>query len=249
VPTILPMLVFTLVASTALWVSMLWAYSGRTMRFVRLVPLGLPLSAAVNLLVKGPLGEGVGELAGIEPGLGTETPVWFLLFLFALAPVFEELAKAAPALLPVLRRSVRDPDKAFWTGMALGIGFGLGEAAYLGWQIAASGAYEQYPWYAFTGFFGERLLVVFIHGFMTALFLLIAARHRPVFGFLAAAAAHAVLNSGAMLFQLELVPEWVASLTLVATLTASVVLFERIRPKATRQRAESTDFVYYSTDR
>ena len=52
-----------------------------------------PLSAAVNLLVKAPLGEGVGRLAGIESGLGTATPLWFLLFLFALAPVFEELAK------------------------------------------------------------------------------------------------------------------------------------------------------------
>jgi len=248
VPTILPMAVITVVVSAALWVSMLWAYSGRTARFVRLVPLGLPLSAAVNLLVKGPLGEGVGELAGIEPGLGTATPLWFLLFLFALAPVFEELVKAAPALIPAVRRSVRDPDAAFWTGMALGIGFGLGEAAYLAWQIAVSGAYEQYPWYAFTGFLGERLLVVFLHGLMTALFLSIAARRVPVLGFLVAALAHAALNSGAMLFQLGLVPEWVASLTLVAALTAGIVVFERIRPKATRARSERDDVVYYSAD-
>lgn len=247
-PTIVPMAVVTVVASAALWVGMLWAYSGRTARFVRLVPLGLPLSATVNLLVKGPLGEGVGALAGIEPGLGTETPLWFLLFLFALAPVFEEIVKAAPALLPTLRRTVSDPDAAFWTGMALGIGFGLGEAVYLAWGIAVSGAYEQYPWYAFGGFFGERLLVVFLHGFMTALFLLIAVRRTPVLGFLAAAAAHAVLNTGAMLFQLGLVPGWVASLALVAALTAGIVAFERIRPKTTRARSGRDDVVYYSAD-
>lgn len=246
-PAIVPMAVITVVAATALWVSMLWAYSGRTSRYVKLVPLGLPLSAAVNLLVKRPLGEGVGGLAGIEPGLGMATPLWFLLFLFALAPVFEELVKVAPALLPAMRRSVRDPDTAFFTGMALGIGFGLGEAAYLAWQVAASGAYEQYPWYAFGGFFGERLLVVFLHGFMTALFLLIAARRSPVLGFLAAAAAHAALNSGAMLFQLGLVPEWVASVTLVAALIAATVAFERIRPKATRVRSGRDDVVYYSS--
>lgn len=242
------MAVVTIVASAALWTGMLWLYSGRTIRFVRLVPLGLPLSTAVNLLVKGPFGAGVGALAGIEPGLGTATPLWFLFFLFALAPVFEELVKVVPVLLPAVRRTVGGPDSAFWTGMALGIGFGLGEAMYLAWGIAASGAYEQYPWYAFTGFLSERLLVVFLHGLMTALFMLIAARRVPILGFLAAAASHALLNSGAMLFQLGLVPEWVASLTLAAVLIAGVALFERIRPKTTGPGAGQTDVVYYSAE-
>lgn len=247
-PSILPMAIITLAASAALWGAMLWAYSGRTWRFVKLVPLGLPLSALVNLLVKGPLGEGVGALAGIEPGLGLETPVWFLLFLFALAPVFEELAKAVPALLPFVRRRIAAPDDAYWTGMALGIGFGLGEAAYLAWGIAASGAYEQYPWYTFTGYFGERLLVVFVHGFMTALFVWLAARRKPVAGYLLAAGTHALLNAGAMLYQLALLPAWLASLWLVIVLIPMVVIFERIRPKSTREHPDRPDVVYYSAD-
>lgn len=246
-PSILPMAIITLAASSALWGAMLWAYSGRKWRFVKLVPLGLPLSALVNLLVKGPLGKVVGALAGIEPGLGLETPLWFLLFLFALAPVFEELVKAAPALLPFVRKRISGPEDAYWTGMALGIGFGLGEAVFLAWGIAVSGAYEQYAWYTFTGYFGERLLVVFVHGFMTALFVWQAARGRALAGYLLAVGTHALLNAGAMLYQLELVPGWLASLWLVVLLIPMVLVFERIRPKTARTHADRPDIVYYST--
>ncbi len=244
---IIPMAVITVGFSTALWCGMLWLYSGRSMRFIRLVPLGLPLSAIVNLAVKGPIGKGVGELAGIEPGLGLQTPVWFLIFLFLLAPVFEELIKAVPALVPWVRRHIDAPGDALWTGMALGIGFGLGEAIYLAWGVSVSGAYGEYPWYAFTGFFGERLLVVFMHGMMTGLFLHIAKRTRPALGFLAAASAHAVLNSGAMLYQLGVAPGWAASASLGVMLIAFALLFERIRPKRpATDRAEDT--VFYSAE-
>lgn len=242
---IVPMAVITVAFSTALWCGMLWLYSGRTMRFVRLVWLGLPLSAIVNLFVKGPIGEGVGEMAGIDPGLGLATPVWFLVLLFLLAPVFEELIKAAPALIPSVRRGIETPGDALWTGMALGIGFGIGEAIYLAWQVTVSGAYGEYPWYAFTGFFGERLLVVFMHGMMTGLLVLIAKRGHPVLGYLVAAGAHALLNSGAVLYQLGLVPGWAASAVLGVMLIVFALLFERIRPK--RGAAEPTDdVVYYS---
>lgn len=244
-PTILPMAVITIVASAALWGAFLYAYSGRTWRFVRLMVWGLPLSAAVNLLVKAPLGRGVGALAGIEPGLGLDTPVWFLVFVFLLAPVFEELIKAAPALLPPVRRHAATPDDALWAGMALGMGFGIGEAAFLGWQVGASGAYEQYAWYLFTGFLGERLVVVLLHGLMTALFLALAARGRPLAGYLAAAGTHALLNSGAMLYQLGLMPGWGAGLTLMVVLVAGVVIFDRARPRYLRT-AEDGDVVYFS---
>jgi hypothetical protein len=99
------------------------------MRFIRLVPLGLPLSAIVNMLVKEPIGQGVGELSGID----------------------------------------------------------------------------------------------------------------PVLGYLAAAGAHALLNSGAVLYQLGLAPGWAANAGLGAMLIAFALLFERIRPKrAAAGRAEDT---------
>lgn len=248
-PTILPMAVVTFALSSVLWCGMLYIYSGRTWRFVNLVWWGLPLSALVNLLVKAPLGRWVGELADIKPGIGLDTPWWFLLFLFALAPVFEELVKLLPAVLPWVRRQMADPGDAFYTGMALGIGFGLGEALYIAYQVASSGAYEKYPWYSFTGYFGERLVVVFLHGFMTALFLWFVARRKPVAGFLIAALTHAVLNSGAMLYQLGLVAEWVASAVMVTVLIAAVLVFEKFRPRAHHAAGRATDTVFYSNKR
>lgn len=249
-PSILPMAVLTVAATAALWGGFLYAYSGRTTRYLPYIALGLPLSAAVNLLVKGPLAERVGGAAGIEPGLGAAaTPLWFLLFLFMLSPVFEELIKVLPVVLPPVRRAAADADGAFWTGMALGIGFGIGEVIYLAWGIAASGEFEQYAWYMFTGFLGERLLVVFVHGFMTAIFLWLAVRRAPLLGFGAAMASHALVNSTAMLFQLGLVPGWSASVSLVALVVIGVLIFERVRPRAALAADTSRrETVHYSRE-
>lgn len=247
-PSILPMALITIALSSALWIGMLWAYSGRTWRYAAFVPLALPLSAAVNVLVKGPVAKLVGSVAGIEPKLGLATPVWFLVFLFLLAPVFEELIKVLPAALPAVRKRIGTQADAFWVGMALGIGFGLGEAIYLAWGIARSGQYESYPWYAFTGFLNERLFVVFLHGFMTAIFLMLIARKKAVLGFLAAAGTHALLNTGAMLYQLGLVPVWAASAELVVVLVLAVIVFERIRPKSVVDHPKHQDLVYYSAE-
>lgn len=244
------MAILTVVATTALWGGFLYAYSGRTKRYLVYILYGLPLSAIVNLLVKGPLAGWVGAAAGIEPGLGAAaTPVWFLLFLFMLSPVFEELIKVLPVAFPPVRRAAAEPNGAFWTGMALGIGFGIGEVMYLAWNIAASGAFEQYAWYMFTGFLGERLLVVFVHGFMTSVFLWLAAKRAPLLGFLAAMTAHALVNSTAMLAQLGVVPGWSASLSLVALVIIGVLIFERIRPReALAAEASRRETVHYSRE-
>lgn len=235
--TIFPMAVITFVVAGVLWTGVLWASSGRTWRYVAIVPLGLPLSAIVNIFVKGPLASGVGLLAGIGSGLVQTTPVWFLVFLFLLSPVFEELIKVTPLLVPWVRRRATAVADAFWAGLALGIGFGLGEAAYLAWQIAAAGVYEIYPWYAFTGFLFERTIVVFIHGFMTMLFTRMIASGRPATGFLMAAGAHALVNSAAMLYQLGLIPGTLSSLWTVALLIVALVVFSRIRPRPPRPGA------------
>jgi hypothetical protein len=121
------------------------------------------------------------------------------------------------------------------------MGFGIGEATYLAWSISASGAYADIPWYTFTGFLGERLIVVFAHGVMTAVFVKLAAEGRFFTGYAYAVGLHAFLNITAMLFQLGLVGQWVASLHLVVSMVLLAFVFERMRPKPPRADLGSGD--------
>src|SRR5439155_15052578 len=128
------------------------------------------------------------QWAGIPPRVTADTPLWFIAFAFLLAPVFEEAIKVTPLLLPWVRKLVKGPDSALWVGLALGIGFGLGEAAYLAYAIAQSPQYASTPWYEFTGYLSERLLVCFLHGVLTAVVVLGLQRGKgwAVLGYLAA---------------------------------------------------------------
>jgi len=240
-PGIYVMAIITLLASAGLWGGLMYVMSGRNRRYLWLLLPGLPLSALVNVWIKRPLMVGVGQAAGIPPNMGLQTPLWFLLFTFTLAPVFEEAIKVLPLLLPWVRRLLPGPAAALWVGMGLGISFGLGEAAFLAYGVAQQPEYARLPWYVFTGYFSERLLVCFIHGVMTAVLVtgLQRSAGRGAVGYLAAAGLHALLNAGAILFQLGLISSWAAQLMLVVPLILVAAIFERLRRGAVRQ-AEAT---------
>ncbi len=243
----------TLVTSAALWGGLVYRFSGRDRRYLWLLLPGLPLSALVNQVVKRPLIVAVGEGAGVPAGLGLETPLWFLLFLWLVPPVTEEAIKLAPLLVPWARRGLTGRSGALWTGMALGIGFGLGEAAWIAYGIARSPAYAGYPWYAFTGYLSERLIVCFCHGVMTAVAVegLRAGRWRAFGGYLAAVGLHALLNAGAMLGQLGVISMTWASLSLLAPVMLLAFLFERLRRRAALEGesgADTGEVVYFRRD-
>jgi uncharacterized membrane protein YhfC len=248
-PGIYVMAIITLVVSTGLWGGLLYVLSGRNCRYLWLLLPGLPLSALVNLAVKRPLAIVVGQAAGIPPHMGLETPLWFMIYLFMLAPVFEEAIKLLPLPLPFVRRLLVSPLAALWAGMALGIGFGLGEAAYLAYGIAQAPQYANLPWYLFTGYLGERLLVCFVHGVMTAVLVTGLQRGKAwgALGYLAAVGLHALLNLGAALFQLGLIPAWGVQLTLLAALILLAVVFEWLRRRAAQMAevAHPPDEVVY----
>lgn len=228
-----------------------WAFGARHRSLLRFAALGLPLSAAVNLLVKQPLAVSVGDIAGIEPGQGAATPLWFLVFLFALAPVFEEPVKALPALLPAMKRRIDSRAAAVWAGMSLGLGFGLGEAIFLAYGVAASGEYATLPWYMFTGYMNERLLVTFLHGAMTAVLLAHAFDGHPLRGYLLAAGMHAFLNLGAMLYQLGIIGQALAGVSIILPAGLIVWAFDRVRPKRARTATpdtESAETIYFRRD-
>ena len=108
------------------------------------------------------------------------------------APLTEEPAKLWLLLFPWFRRLLT-PRSAIRLGMAIGLGFGIGEAWFLAEVISRNPLYVAVPWYLFGGFLNERFMVCVCHGVFTTTALRLFAR-APVPGFLAAAGLHALGN-------------------------------------------------------
>jgi hypothetical protein len=83
------------------------------------------------------------------------------------APLTEEPAKLWPLLLPFVWRNLRR-ENAVRVALALGLGFGIGEIAFLAARVAAVPALAPLPWYMFGGFIVERLMVCLWHAAFVA---------------------------------------------------------------------------------
>lgn len=252
-PGIYIMAVITFVFSAAFWGGMIYLFAGRTARYLWLFIPALPLSWIVNNYVKGSVALAIGQTAGIPQGLGLARPVWFTFILFMLTPVLEELIKALPLLLPWVRRLVKDPQCAFWTGIALGVGFGLGEIFFVAWADAQVPEYAALPWYVLTGFLSERWMVCLIHGVMTSVFLLGLNRGGPwaVAGLFGAISLHALVDAGPMLYHLGVLVVWATSLWEVATFILMAYLFEKLRRTVTAKHVPvqmSGEVVYWTRE-
>jgi hypothetical protein len=244
----------TLLLSAALWGGLLYVISGRNKKLLWLLLPGLPLSAFANLAVKRPLILWMGVTGGVEPGLGLASPLWFIVALSLVSPVIEEAVKVLPLLLPAVRRQVASLGSAICVGMALGISFGLGEAAYLAYNVAQAPDYAAYPWYAFTGYLSERMAVSLVHGLLTMLVVVGLWRGgwRILGGYLAAVLMHLVVNLGAILYQLEFIPSGAAGLSLLAALIVLAILFERFRRQAaagSEDKDRAAEVVYFARPR
>lgn len=121
--------------------------------------LQLPMSALTYYLVRQPI------MAQLHPLVGHSPIYAWAQFLYA--PLTEEPAKLWPALLPFFARRI-DRSTLAWYGLALGTGFAMGEAWFIGDMIARSGRFADYPWWNFGGFIGERVMVATTHAAMVA---------------------------------------------------------------------------------
>jgi len=173
-------------------------------RYGWLVVLGLPLSALVNIFVKAPIIKLAANMGGFSPQFSADAPFWFLVFAWLISPFTEELIKVLPLVIPQVKRVGKGTWSGLRVGFALGIGFGLGEAIYLAWQVSVVPDYAALPWYMFTGFLIERVEAIIAHGLMTAVacYGLWKGGLWRVGGLLIAMAMHAFLNAGAMAYQL-----------------------------------------------
>lgn len=196
---------------------------------------GLPMSVLVNLYVKAPLVALVAVVFVVQPSLTPSTPFPMVIFLWLVSPVTEEAMKLGALVLPALRRrALAGASGALWTGMAVGIGFGLGEAAYLAVTITLPPDEVGLPWFVFTGFFFERQLTIFVHGVLAAISysgLAHGGRWR-LGGYAAAAALHAVTNLGAVLSRVGVLPAALAELFLIAVVVVLSLTFDRLRRAA-----------------
>jgi RsiW-degrading membrane proteinase PrsW (M82 family) len=144
--------------------------------------VSLPLTLLAYHLVRTP----IEALFGVPGGT-----LWLRAIL---PPLIEEPAKLVPLLLPFLARAVTR-ENAWRFGMALGLGFGLGEIILLVQLLQPVQAVVAAPWTALTGFISERYIVCLTHGAFTAAALTVWRGGRPFWhGLLTAMALHFVAN-------------------------------------------------------
>ena len=210
-----------------------------------LVALPLPLSAAVNLLVKRPILLALVAAAGVDT-IGPGSPPWLAAAAWLLAPIAEEGIKLGALLVPYVRRRFLDGESALLVGAAIGFGFGIGEAAYVGYALGLRTDLAALPWYAFFPFLGERLAAIFIHGALTSIVAVGLWRggRAAVTAYGVAVALHAAANVGPMLAQLGAVPSETASALLVPVAIVIAAIFERDRRAVRPASADRVDEIY-----
>lgn len=146
------------------------------------VAVQLPMCTLAFALVRVPAQEFVKKKMG-------DTAAFRFLTTFS-APLTEEPAKLWPLLIPFLRRFATK-ENFVRLGVALGLGFGVGEmwflAEFLSWADPKTAAL---PWYQLGGFINERFMVCIMHGVFTVT----ALRYRGVRGIVAAMGLHYLGN-------------------------------------------------------
>jgi uncharacterized membrane protein YhfC len=228
-PGIYIMAVPTILGTAILCVVTLISLTNGNRRYFWLLVAGLPLSLIVNRLVKTPFISGIATLTNDQLKLEIDSPLWFIIVIWLNAPIFEEAIKAIPILFPAARGFLEDGTKSLYAGLALGLGFGLGEAAFIAYGVAQNSEFASLPWYVFTGYVFERIIVTFAHGFLTSLSVLGYQRsgRTALFGYLSAAGLHALINLGPILLALKLIPMAVSGMATYAAILGAFVLFQK----------------------
>jgi uncharacterized membrane protein YhfC len=246
-PGIYVMAGLTIVVTGLLCITALNSWMRSEHHSVWLILAGLPLSFIVNRFIKTPIVVSIASWTGVPLQLHPDTPLWFLGLIWLNAPIFEEAIKMLPAVLLPRRRFLGEAPQALSSGLALGMGFGLGEAAYLAYGIAQSPAYNQLPWYMFTGFASERLIVTFAHGLMTSIAVLGLhySRRNALFGYMTAVGLHALINLGPILFALKLIPAIVASVETYLAILVAFIVFQHNRRRVTTMNGVAKKEVIY----
>ncbi len=199
---IYPAAVITAVVAALAWGALLKQLADPADRrwLLLLVALGLPLSVTAFYAMRLPLRAVVAQVLGDETAAMTA-------YRLCEAPLTEEPAKLAPLLtllIPAFRGLLTRRNVVPVT-LALGLGFGIGEIFLVAQFVASSGKHGDLPFYAFGGFFNERLIVCMTHAGFTVWSVLALQRSMRLlpFGLLAAMALHFAANFPIFLMNIE----------------------------------------------
>src|SRR5262245_49683408 len=143
--------------------------------------LALPLQPLAFYYVRVPLDHWLAAYLGSKSVAYT----WLRTFY---APLTEEPAKLLMLLIPAIICDIR-PENFVRYALAIGVGFGIGEMWFLANRLAHDPAWAAMPFYQFSGYFLERLMVCVCHSAFLAVALW-RLRRGFVFGVLGAMALH-----------------------------------------------------------
>lgn len=190
----------------------------------------LPLCFLVNEYVKAPIFEGIRAMAWGWSAGEPRSPWLYVALLLWVTPLTEEAAKLLPAVIPETSLSLGSRVLSLQYGMSSGLGFGLGEAWYMAWGIAHSPLQARFPFYYYASYMTTRIVMCFAHGVMTGVAMTGLGRgiRASILGYLTAAALHAFLNLGGLLYQEGLAGPSAPGFTVLVSILILVAVFERL---------------------
>jgi uncharacterized membrane protein YhfC len=202
----------------------------------------LAFSPLVNLLVKKPV---VGVMLGrvhLQPSVPT-WPLWFAALVLLVVGISEEAIKLLPLLAPEVRRVLDTRGSAEPLAFAIGLGFAVGEIWYLAYRFyVAAPASARLPFYMLGGFVTERIATLSIHSFLVLLPL--RAWRNGTASFLrwtaGAMLSHALVDTTAMLYQMNFVGAAFATLVVLGLTLACAIPFYRYRQELTPRERSAT---------
>lgn len=186
IPDIYIAAIVTTILSLGIIGVLLLYFAPKENRFILylLILIMLPMNALAFYLVRMPLDALL--LNAFSKGNG-----FYQFMRMIYAPLTEEPAKLWLLLIPWFYRRISSV-KNFRAALAIGLGFGVGEAWTVAHLLSRSPAIAQYPWYMLIN---ERVMVCIMHSAFTvvALFFIIS-KKRIAVGILAAIGLHFLAN-------------------------------------------------------
>ncbi|HBC86978.1 MAG TPA: hypothetical protein DCZ94_08500 [Lentisphaeria bacterium] len=124
-----------------------------------LIIVMLPMNALAFHAVRMPLDSLISEMLSQNRGI-----LGFIRVLYA--PLTEEPAKLWPLMIPWIFLKINRKNLVM-AAIAIGLGFGIGEAWNVAYLLSKNPEIAKYPWYMLGGYVGERAMVCIMHAAFT----------------------------------------------------------------------------------